>query len=176
MKKLLLIGFAFAVLLGCAQPTPQPDPVNLEEIVEAIKAEYGADFAPSMPYDETWMFERLAIQPEWMDAFVGLGPMMMTSSDELIIIRATEGNVENVLNAFREYQRFLREESFQYPMNMPRVANAKLESVGNYVIFIIAGAFFQYPTDGTAWDEQEEIDFTVAQFQRGVDVFKSFFD
>lgn len=177
MKKLLLIGFAFTMLLGCAQQPLEPaQPVDLEAIVEAIKAEYGEDFAPSMPYDETWIVERLGIQAEWMDAFIGLGPMMMISSDELIIIRASEGNIENVLTAFREYQRFLREESFQYPMNMPRVANARLESVGNYVIFIIAGAFFEYPTDGSDWDEQAEIDFIIAQFQRGVDVFRSFFD
>lgn len=176
MKKLVIIGFVLAMLMGCVeQSTPTPD-VSLEDIVEAIKAEYGDDFAPSLEYDEEWMQERLGIEKEWVDGFIGLGPMFTMSSDELIVIKASAGNIEKVLDAMREYQRFLKEESFQYPMNMPRVQNAMLESVGDYVVFVIAGAFFEYPQDGSDWDEQEEIDFIRAEFQRGVDVFKSFFE
>ena len=147
----------------------------MQEIAQAIIDEYGADYAPSLDYDETHMVERLGIDPSWVEAFFGQGPMFMLSSDELIIIEATEGNVDKVLAAMQEYQRFLKEESFQYPMNMPRVQNARLVFEGNYVAFILVGKHFEYPTDGTEFDEQEVIDFVRAEFQRGVDVFESFF-
>jgi len=175
MKKLLMIAFALALLVGCVNQ-PQPVDVDVEEIAQAIKDEYQDDYAPSVDYDEEYMKERLGIEAAWMEQFFGQGPMFTMSSDELIIIKATAGNVDKVIAAMQEYQRFLKEESFQYPMNMPRVANAQLVTNGNYVALILVGAFFEYPTDGSDYDEQEEIDFIKAQFKRGVDVFNSFFE
>lgn len=174
MKKIIMLFITLGLLMGCT-PSASPVDVDVEEIAQAIKDEYGADYAPSLDYDETHMVERLGIDPTWVEAFFGQGPLMMLSSDELIIIKATEGNVEKVLTAMQEYHRFLKEESFQYPMNLPRVQNARLVSEGNYVAFILVGKHFQYPTDGTEFDEQEVIDFVRTEFQRGVDVFESFF-
>ena len=175
MKKLVVLFLTLGLLMGCA-PTPAPVDVDVEEIAQAIKDEYGDDYAPSLDYDETHMVERLGIETDWVEAFFGQGPMFTMSSDELIVIKATEGNVAKVVAAMQEYQRYLKEESFQYPMNMPRVQNAMLVSEGDYVVFVLVGKFFEYPNDGSDFDEQEEIDFVKAQFQRGVDVFKSFFE
>jgi hypothetical protein len=176
MKKLLLILVLLGLMVGCVnQPTP-PVNVAIEDIVSAIKDEYKDDYAPSTPYDEAYLIERLGIQMDWVEEFFGEGPTFSMSSDEFIIIKASEGNVDKVLTAMQEYQRFLKEESFQYPMNMPRVQNAELVSNGNYVAFILVGAFFEYPNDGSEWDEKDEVSFIKAQFKRGVDVFNSFFD
>ncbi|MBS3991442.1 MAG: DUF4358 domain-containing protein [Erysipelothrix sp.] len=175
MKKLVVLFLTLGLLMGCAPTTPTVE-VDIEDIAQAIKDEYGDDYAPSLDYDETYMVERLGIESGWVEAFFGQGPTFSTSSDELIIIKATEGNVAKVVAAMQEYQRYLKEESFQYPMNMPRVQNAMLVSEGDYVVFVLVGKFFEYPSDGSDYDEQEEIDFVKAQFQRGVDVFKSFFE
>jgi hypothetical protein len=176
MKKLITLLVLLVLMVGCAnQPTP-PVNVDIEDIVSAIKDEYKDDYAPSMEYDEDYMVERLGIQKAWVEAFFGEGPLFSMSSDEFIIIKASAGNVDKVLAAMQEYQRYLKEESFQYPMNMPRVQNAELVSNGDYVAFILVGAFFEYPNDGSEWDEKDEIDFIKAQFKRGVDVFNSFFE
>lgn len=176
MKKLITLLVLLVLMVGCAnQPNP-PVNVDIEDIVSAIKDEYKDDYAPSMEYDEDYMVERLGIEKAWVEAFFGEGPMFSMSSDEFIIIKASAGNVDKVLAAMQEYQRYLKEESFQYPMNMPRVQNAELVSNGDYVAFILVGAFFEYPSDGSEWNEQDEIDFIKAQFKRGVDVFNSFFE
>lgn len=177
MKKGLMSLFVLALLAGCANGPKEPVvDVDIADIVAAIKDEYKDDYAPSMEYDEDYMVERLGIEKAWVEAFFGEGPMFSMSSDEFIIIKASAGNVDKVLAAMQEYQRYLKEESFQYPMNMPRVQNAELVSNGDYVAFILVGAFFEYPSDGSEWNEQDEIDFIKAQFKRGVDVFNSFFE
>ncbi len=177
MKKGLMSLFVLALLAGCVNGPKEPVvDVDIADIVAAIKDEYKDDYAPSLEYDETHMVERLQIETAWVEEFFGEGPMFTMSSDEVIVIKATEGNVDKVIAAMEEYHRFLKEESFQYPMNMPRVQNAMLVSNGNYVAFILTGKHFEYPSDGSDYDEKDEIDFIKAQFQRGVDVFNSFFE
>lgn len=62
---------------------------------------------------------------------------MSTNVDMFALIHPTEGNFENVEAAIKNYQDFLINDSFQYPMNMGKVKNCRAVAIGDYMFFIL---------------------------------------
>ncbi len=95
-----------------------------------------------MPVSEyiTMELENLyGIQGAWVDEFVMKKAASMTNVDTLLIVKPTEGNEENVLNALTAYHEFLANDAFQYPINLPKIRNAKAFAQGDYVFFVMLG-------------------------------------
>lgn len=102
-----------------------------------VKEMVGENYIPNMPYDATRLKEVLGIEAEWYDAALGEGPMMSTHVDELIVVHATEGNLENVQKAMKEYHETILSNTLNYPMNVPRIQGSVVETVGDYVLFVM---------------------------------------
>ncbi|WP_066712100.1 DUF4358 domain-containing protein [Clostridium sp. Marseille-P299] len=104
-----------------------------------VKEMVGENYLPSMAYDATRLKEVVGIEPEWYDAALAEGPMMSAHVDELIVIHATEGNLENVQNAMKAYHETILANTLNYPMNVPRIQGSVVETVGDYVLFVMVG-------------------------------------
>ncbi|MCH5273245.1 MAG: DUF4358 domain-containing protein [Lachnospiraceae bacterium] len=177
-KSLLVLGvsvlLAAAVLGGCgkkdgdtdptgtpeatptmeATPTPEPekDPAEvLAEIHQKIKEAYGDKYLPNMPYEDMMFSEMMGIDSSLYDVAIGEGPMISTNVERFTAFHATEGNAEALKTAVLAYQDRLKNDTFQYPMNVPKIQASVVETVGDYVFFYMLGA-----VETTSYNSQEE--------------------
>lgn len=141
------------------EPTAVPTPeVNVEEqiqaIHEAVKEAYGENYRPNMQVqeEEGYMSEMYGLNAEWYDAAIAEISMISTHVDTLIVVHAKEGNLENVQTALTTYQDNLKSDTFQYPMNLPKIQGSRVETIGDYVCFIMLGY-----VDDTAYDTDEAL-------------------
>ncbi len=82
--------------------------------------------------------DKFYIKQEWVKDFIGKVPSVNISSNMYIIIEATEGNVENIKQAFRDYGDTYEELWKDYlAEDYELVQNRKIGSKGNYVYFIV---------------------------------------
>ena len=126
----------------------------VQNVYQAVVETYGSAYLPDMRADEFFMQDTLKLDASWYDAAIVEIPMMSNNADMFAVVHATEGNLENVKKAFDDYKYYLVNESFQYPMNMPKVQSAVVEVLNDeYVIFSILS--------GLAWVDMEETDESV---------------
>ncbi len=147
-----------AVLGGCgkkkeeADPslTPTPTPVVTQEpeqepsevlsdILAKVKEAYGENYRPQMAYDETFYNEVMKVDSSLYDAVIGEGPLMSAHVEAFVGLHATEGNVDALKEAVTAYQDTLKNDTFQYPMNVPIIQASVVEAVGDYVFFYMLG-------------------------------------
>ena len=113
--------------------------VPMEELRKAVVDELGEDYWPNMAADAEVLYNLYGISEDMYDSFLAELPMISTNVDTLIIIKAKEGqedDVEAVLNAYRDRQ---INESVQYPINVGKVQASRIETIGSYVCFIQLG-------------------------------------
>lgn len=115
------------------------DTVSIDTIYAAIKEAYGEDYLPNMMLSEDEILSMFGIEPEWCEELLVEIPMISTNVDTLIAVKAREGFVEDVTNAVTAYQDYLKNDSFQYPMNMVKVAASTVVTFDRYVFFIMLG-------------------------------------
>ena len=120
---------------------PVIDPV-LYEMIDAVRNHFGDNYYPTAPIGELQLNEMYGIESAWMIDFYAEGPMWTMAVDEMIGISVKEGHLDDVINALNDYRDYLINDSFQYPMNMPKVEASKIHVVGNYVFFILLSAAF----------------------------------
>lgn len=166
MKKLLLMLFVSLLLIGC---TPAGAGNYTEEqfdrAVEAVKTEYGEDYIPSAEINLQQLEEVYKINIDWIKKSFAEGPMMSLNTDMFVAILATDGNVDKVEEALLDYKEYLINESFQYPMNMPKVKATQVVKKGNLVFLLVLGKYDerQEPT------EEQALKFAQDEIQRGID-------
>ena len=139
------------VLNGDIKVTPWTE---LQKIHNEIKRAYGQSYWPSMQRqdDQEYLKDVLKLDTAWCDDIIVDVAMISAHADMLVLVDASEGNVENVKKALNDYKEYLINESLQYPMNAPRVRGAVVESVGDYVCFSILGGVL----DDDSWITSDE--------------------
>ncbi|MBP3594701.1 MAG: DUF4358 domain-containing protein [Lachnospiraceae bacterium] len=128
-----------------AEPTKRPaDNKTVEEhkkiaekIYQAVKGSGTYNAELMVQDDETYMSDVLGLDSSWYDVAIVEIPMFSTNVDMFALIHPTEGNFENVETAIKNYQDFVINDSFQYPMNVEKVKKCKAEAIGDYMFFIL---------------------------------------
>lgn len=108
-----------------------------EKIYLAVKGSCTYNAELMVQDDETYMSDVLGLDSSWYDVAIVEIPMMSTNVDMFALIHPTEGNFENVESAIKNYQDFLINDSFQYPMNVGKVKNCRAVAIGDYMFFIL---------------------------------------
>ena len=129
---------------------------EIDKMVNAVRKAYFGAYLPNMQVqdDATYMSETLKLDASWYEEAIVEVPMISANADMFVLVKATEGNLDNVKNALEAYKTYLVEESFQYPMNEARVKTAVVANVGDYVCFSILGGALDNPEDyGITTDE-----------------------
>ena len=159
VKKLYFIAMVTFILSACATapeggenptevpsgtmtPISQEQPIKdhlqmLQMIHQAVKSDenYGAQV--QVQNDVTYMQTVLGLDPSWYDAAIAEYPLLMTEADTFIILHPTEGNATKVEEALQNYRDYLIHDSAQYPANMLKIQQSVVQSVGDYVCYII---------------------------------------
>ncbi len=106
---------------------------------EAVVAELGDDYWPSMAIPTEILEANFGLTPDMYVDYMGEMPMMSAHVDTLLIVKAAEGQEEAVETALKAYRDAQVENSMQYPMNLGKVQAAKVERMGSYVCFVLLG-------------------------------------
>lgn len=150
-------------------PEGDPEEVSVNDLYEAITAAYGDDYIPVMKIDEETAEEVYGVKKEWYDDFIGEQPMISTHVDSVLIFRASDGHAGDIEKALLDRKDYLVNESFQYPMNMPKVKAADIKVYDDYVFFIMLGG---YPDDQEPKDEEEALEFAKQNNQIAIDAIE----
>lgn len=150
---------------------PEEIQPTLEEVHTAVKNAYGDNYLPNMPMDETALTEMVGVNMENVEEFIAESPMISAQVDTFIAIKAKEGKGEEVEKELNAYRDKLVNDSFQYPMNMPKVNASQVIRKGDYVFFVMLGAI----NDAMDVTEEEAAKFAQEQIQIGVDAIEAVF-
>lgn len=114
---------------------------HTEEMTKIHEAVVGAYeyYIPNMAYDAQTAKELFGLQPEWYDDMLAEGPMISAQVDTFIAVHPTEGNLANVEDALKAYRETLVNDTMQYPMNQIKIQASRVETIGDYVFFIMLG-------------------------------------
>lgn len=115
------------------------DSVSIDTIHTAIKEAYGDNYLPDMLLSDDEITALYGISNDWYEEAIAEVPMISVNVDTLIAVKAEKEHVEDVQNALTDYKEYLENDSFQYPMNVPKIQASTVITRGNYVFFIMLG-------------------------------------
>lgn len=148
----------------------ETDP-TLQEVYDAVKSAYGENYIPSMMLEKQQLTEVYGINMDNVESFIAEGPMMSAHVDTFFAVKAVEGKGEDVEKDLIAYQTAQQTEALQYPMNMAKVNASQVVRHGDYVFFIMLGAFDE--REGITEDQQ--LEFAKEQTKIGVDAIAEHF-
>lgn len=150
---------------------PAASDVDVTKILDTIKEAYGDDYLPNMPVEQEYLVSVMGLEEGSFTDFAGELPMISAHADMAVIVKAAEGKAADVKAKLEAYRTMLIEDSFQYPMNLAKINASKVLENGDYLGFIILGAF----GDEEEEDEDKQAAFAEEQVKIGVDAFNSCF-
>lgn len=170
---IMMMGF----VVGC---TPKTDggnnidvDVDIEDIHEKIKSEFGEDYIPSMNIDleEFKEMTGLTLDEDDIEDFIAEIPMMSVNVDTFLAIEAEEGKGDTIETALNDYRQNIVDNSMQYPMNQAKVNASKVVRHGDYVFFLMLGKY----DDRENLTEEEALEFAENEIKKAEDIIGSFF-
>lgn len=150
---------------------PAASDVDVTKILDTIKEAYGDDYLPNMPVEQEYLVSVMGLEEDSFTDFAGELPMISAHADMAVIVKAADGKAADVKAKLEAYRTMLIEDSFQYPMNLAKINASKVLENGDYLGFIILGAFGDEEED----DEDKQAAFAEEQVKIGVDAFNSCF-
>lgn len=108
---------------------------EMESIKTAVMDELGDNYFPNMPLMPDMLETQFGITADMYDDYFAEMPMISANVDTLLIIKAKDGNVENVEAALEAYRNVQINGTMQYPKNLGVVQGSRIETIGNYVCF-----------------------------------------
>lgn len=150
---------------------PAASDVDVTKILDTIKEAYGDDYLPNMPVEKEYLVSVMGLEEGSFTDFAGELPMISAHADMAVIVKAADGKAADVKAKLEAYRTMLIEDSFQYPMNLAKINASKVLENGDYLGFIILGAF----GDEEEEDESKQAAFAEEQVKIGVDAFNSCF-
>lgn len=177
-KKLLAFVLALACTVGTfGTATVAEQPVTVEaatkkaptlsKVYNAVKKAYGKDYLPNTRLKKDEIKSRYGIPSSWYKGAVAEVPMISAQADELVIVKAKNADAKKkIKSALVDYRKWLQEESFQYPMNEPKVKAARIYVKGDYVCLFVLGTIDQKVASGD--DDAKKIEAYKAQNAKAV--------
>ena len=143
MKKMIALLTALVLLFAMAgcQKTEAPK-ANPTEVVANIHKEFteaNVDQLPAfMELDNEMLKELYGINPEWLDAYVCLFPMMNVHATEIFLAHVKDGQMENVKKAIEDRKEALDMTWSRYlPAQYELVQKSETLTSGNYILFAV---------------------------------------
>ena len=139
--------------------------VSIDDIVNAMKEAYGEMYLPNMPLDEEMFLGMTNISKDLFVEFYAEVPMMSAQVDKLFVLKAADGKVEELAKAVEDYNKNVLENEMNYPMNIPKIEKAVVETRGDYVIFYMLGGYSEEMVEDDGTKTPEELDAANAEIQ-----------
>ena len=115
--------------------------------------------------------DELQEQKQLREEYVAEMPMIGAHPDKVLIVKAKDGKVEDVVAQLEAARTDMIENGLHYPMNLEKVQSAKVVSKGNYAAFLLVGS-----ANNMSDDEEERLKFAEDEVQKAVTAFNSMFN
>lgn len=147
-RKGIILIMAISLLMGCGKKDSGAESsaadyrndVSAQALVEAVAADLGEDYWANMEIPAEYLSDIYGVSADMYEEAYAQMPMISTNVDTLIVVKANEEYVEDVQNALNTYKEAMAQDTFQYPVNVPKIQASQVETFGNYVCFVQLGA------------------------------------
>lgn len=139
-------------------------------ILSKVKASYGSSYLPNMAMDNTMVAETFKLDLSLVDAFAAEQPMIGFHPDRVLIVKAKEGKVNQVVAQLEATRKQMIADAVTYPSNMEKLQSTKVVHKDNYAAFFMVGS-----AENMAEDPQERLTFAETEVQKAVSAFYSMF-
>lgn len=126
---------------------------EMEKLKNAVVEALEGDYWPDMPMMPDMLEMTFGITSDMYDDYMAESPMISANVDTLLIVRAKDDKVETVRGAVEAYRETQINDALQYPMNVGKVQASRIETIGNYVVFVQLGG----DTEQAAEDGDEAV-------------------
>ena len=128
---------------------------SASKLAKAVKKAYGNDYLPNYKLGKTDIKDKYGVASSlYSSAYVEV-PMMSGHVDELVIFKAkNSASKKKILSAVKKYQKNLKENTLQYPMNVLKIQASKVYTNGKYVCFFMLGGYADSNQEENSSEEQ----------------------
>ena len=104
----------------------------------AVEAAEGG-YWPDMALQPDMLEMSFGITSDMYDDYMAEMPMMSAHVDTLLIVKAKEDKLETIQKIVEDYREAKVNDTMQYPMNLGKIQASQVETIGNYVVFVMLG-------------------------------------
>lgn len=146
-KSWLIVMAAVCLLAGCGRKNAGTgsgeedyrEDVSPQAMVKAVADELGDEYWPDAELTPELLDDWYGISGDMYEDYYGETPMISTNVDTLIIVKTADGQKEDVENALDTYREAMVQDTFQYPVNIPKIQASQIRTYGSYVCFVQLG-------------------------------------
>lgn len=145
--------------------------VTVDDILSSIKEAYGENYLPNVEMTSEFIDLEFGLTSDMYEEIKAEQPMISTHPDRVVIVKAAEGKADDVEAALIAAKDKLINDTFQYPMNLPKINATQIVRNGDYVAFLMVGAINEN-MDAT---EEEAKLFAEEEVEKAVNAFNNLF-
>lgn len=128
---------------------------SASKVAKAVKKAYGDDYLPNYKLGKDEIKDKYGVASSLYSSAYAEVPMISAQVDELVVFKAkNSASKKKIVSAVKEYQKNLKENSVQYPMNVLKVQASKVYTNGKYVCFFMLGGYVDTDLQENGSDEQ----------------------
>ena len=144
--------------------------ISVSAILDKVKAAFGEDYLPNMPIEEEMVKETFKLDLGLVEEYVAEMPMIGFHPDKVLIVKAKEGKIDEVVAQLEAAKTEMIENGINYPANLEKIQSTKVVSKGNYAAFFMVGS-----SNNMSEDPEERLKFAEYEVQKAVTAFNSMF-
>lgn len=170
MKKLFVFFLSICCLLGCSKQ----DSVSLTKAINDAKIAVGKNNIPSMmTIEQDTIVEIIGIDEDLIASCTGEMALINVQIDMILAFHAKSGQGEALEKALQDYQTLQESDSFQYPMNIEVLENAKILRFEDDVYYI---RFASYADEYMDADEASQAKLVQEVNQKAIDAISKLYE
>ena len=113
---------------------------SASKLASAVKKAYGDSYLPNYKLDKDEIKSKYGVDSSLYASAYAEVPMISAQVDQLVIFKAKNASSKKkILTAVKKYQKDLKADTMQYPMNVLKIQGSKVYANGNYVCFFMLG-------------------------------------
>lgn len=128
---------------------------SASKVAKAVKKAYGDDYLPNYKLGKSEIKDKYGVASSLYSSAYAEVPMMSSHVDELVVFKAkNSSSKKKILSAVKKYQKNLKENTLQYPMNVLKIQASKVYTNGKYVCFFMLGGYVDTAVEENSSEEQ----------------------
>lgn len=128
---------------------------SASSLASAVKKAYGENYWPNYKLDQSEIKDKYGVSSSLYSSAYAEVPMISAHVDELVIFKAkNSSSKKKILSAVKKYQKHLKADTMQYPMNQLKIQASKVYANGNYVCFFMLGGSLDRSVEENGTEEE----------------------
>lgn len=166
----LLLCLLLLLMLGACEQKAKDVP--LDTVYSNIKQAYGDEYKPDGELPAELLETSYGLKSDMYTEVKAETSMISMHPDVLILVKAAEGQADNVEAALKTARDNAIANTLQYPMNIPKTNVTRVLRQGDVIVYMTLGANGEF--EDVQSDEAQQ--FAEAEAQKGADAFEKSFE